>query len=370
MKKVLFLIHDLGPGGAEKVLVNLINNMDTKHFDITVMALFGGGVNEQFIKKDIRLIICHKKAFPGNTHVMKLFSPKQLYRFYIKEHYDIVISYLEGPSARIASGCWDPNTKLVTWIHCTMRSQKELVKSFRSVKEAISCYTRFNNRIFVSEDVMKAFKKVSHIDGSCQVLYNTNDTNKILLESCEEIDYDIFNSSKFNICGMGKLTANKGFDRLLRVHSKLVHEGYAVHIYVIGEGEERAALTQYIEENSLSDSVTLLGYQTNPYKFISHCDLYVCASHYEGFSTAATEALIVGTPVCSVEVSGMKEMLGDNNEWGIVTENNEEALYEGIKFLLDDTTVLKNYKEKAIQRGKTFSTENTVRAVEDMLETL
>ena len=48
MKKILFLIHDLGPGGAEKVLVNLVNNMDPQQFDITVMTLFGGGVNEQF----------------------------------------------------------------------------------------------------------------------------------------------------------------------------------------------------------------------------------------------------------------------------------------------------------------------------------
>lgn len=63
----------------------------------------------------------------------------------------------------------------------------------------------------------------------------------------------------------------------------------------------------------------------------------------------------------------MKEMLGENNEWGIVTENDEEALYRGIKQLLDDPALLAHYKEKAAQRGKTFSTENTVRAVEEML---
>ena len=49
--KILFLIHDLGQGGAEKVLVNLVNNMDHEKFDITVIALFGGGVNEQFLDK-------------------------------------------------------------------------------------------------------------------------------------------------------------------------------------------------------------------------------------------------------------------------------------------------------------------------------
>ena len=67
------------------------------------------------------------------------------------------------------------------------------------------------------------------------------------------------------------------------------------------------------------------------------------------------------------KISGMKEMLGEHNEWGIVTENSEEALYQGIKDLLDHPDKLAHYKEKAIARGKSFSTENTVRAVEDML---
>ena len=63
----------------------------------------------------------------------------------------------------------------------------------------------------------------------------------------------------------------------------------------------------------------------------------------------------------------LKFLLGEHNEWGIVTENSEEALYQGIKDLLGYPDKLAPYKEKAIKRGKTFSTENTVRAVEKML---
>ncbi len=126
-------------------------------------------------------------------------------------------------------------------------------------------------------------------------------------------------------------------------------------------------LERFIAEHELKDAITLLGYQTNPYKYVSRCDLFVCASHAEGFSTAATEALIVGTPVCTVEVSGMKEMLGENDEYGIVTENSEEALYEGIKRLLDDPALLAHYRKQAALRGERFSTEKTVKAVEDML---
>ena len=85
---------------------------------------------------------------------------------------------------------------------------------------------------------------------------------------------------------------------------------------------------------------------------------------------AKARALIVGTPVCTVEVSGMKEMLGKHNEFGIVTDNNEDALYEGIKSLLDDPGLLAHYKKQAALRGNDFSTEYTVKAVEDMLLSL
>jgi hypothetical protein len=68
-----------------------------------------------------------------------------------------------------------------------------------------------------------------------------------------------------------------------------------------------------------------------------------------------------------VEVSGMKEMLGENNEFGIVTDNSENSLYEGIKMLLDEPVTLEQYRIRAAKRGKCFSTEHTTRAVESML---
>jgi len=67
-----------------------------------------------------------------------------------------------------------------------------------------------------------------------------------------------------------------------------------------------------------------------------------------------------------VEVSGMKEMLGENDEYGIVTENDEVALYQGIKKLLDDPALLTHYRTQAAFRGKDFRTEETVKAVEEL----
>ena len=128
MKKVLFIIHDLSVGGAEKVLVNLVNNMDKTKFEITVMSLFDVGVNKQFLNDDVKYISCFKYPIPGNSHYLKLLSPKQLYKWLIKDDYDIVVSYLEGPTARIVGGAPD-GIKVVSWVHCTMHNKHELAMS-------------------------------------------------------------------------------------------------------------------------------------------------------------------------------------------------------------------------------------------------
>lgn len=369
MKKVLFLIHDLGHGGAEKVLVNLVNNMDHTKFDITVMALFGGGVNEQFLAPHIKLINCFPKAFPGNSHLMKLLSPPQLHRLLIKETYDIEIAYLEGPSARVISGCTDPRTKLVSWIHIEQHSAEKAAASFRGVSEAKRCYSRFQKIVCVSENVRQDFQEALQIDVPHVVLYNTNETAKILSLKDEPVDL-AFSERELKLVGVGKVLKSKGFDRLARIHVRLKKQGYPVHTYILGIGPERENIEVYLRQEHCQDSFTFLGYQTNPYKYVSKCDLFVCASFAEGFSTAATEALVLGIPVITTRVSGMEEMLGSNGEYGVITENDEDALYQGIKGLLSMPERLDYYRKKAKDRGSHFSTEQTVCAVEEMLEQL
>ena len=371
MIKILFLIHDLSVGGAEKVLINLVNNMDATKFDITVMTLFGGGINEQFLSPNIRHVNCFKKAIPGNSHFMKIFSPHVLHKHLIKEQYDIEVAYLEGPAARIISGCSNGNTKLISWIHIEQKSRKNAARAFRNYNESYKCYRHFGNIVCVSETVKKDFCTLySSINRPIDVLYNTNESEKIKKQSVVIVEENIFYENELKLIGVGKIVANKGFDRMARILKRLRENGFPVHWYVLGVGPEQEKIEHYLRENNLQSYFTFLGYQTNPYKYVFNCDLFVCASFAEGFSTATAEALIVGTPVCTVEVSGMKEMLGNNNEYGIVTNNNEDALYFAIEKMLSNPQMLKHYKQKAIERGKMFSTENTVKKVEDFFGNL
>lgn len=369
MKKILFVIHDLHHGGAEKVLVNLVNNMDRRNSDITVMALFGGGVNKQFLKKDVKLIVCHKRVVRGNSKIMKIFSPRILFDYYIKDKYDIIVSYLEGPSARIVSGCSDRNTKLISWIHVEQHDRNTACSAFRNYKEALECYRKFDCTVCVSEYVKKDFQSIFPVENPVYVLYNTNETDQIQELAKEPVDDILFKDDEIKLVGVGKLMPNKGFDKLARVHARLIKEGYKVHTYILGEGPERNKIEKIVDENGCADTFTVLGYRTNPYKYVVKCDIFVCSSVAEGFSTAATEALILGIPVVTTRVSGMEEMLGKNNEFGIVVDGtDEDKLYDGLKVIVSSLKIREKYRDKAMERSKIFSKENTVSEVEKLFE--
>ena len=368
-KKILFLIHDLGVGGAEKVLVNLVNHMNRELFDITLISLFGGGVNERFIAPHIHYRAIWNKSLPGNSKIMKLLTPKQLHNKIIKEHYEIEISYLEGPCARIISGCTDSNTKLVSWIHIEQHTPKVAAYAFRCFEESKRCYERFDRTVCVSEMVRQDFLSIYPTVKNIIVRYNTIETEKILVLKDEPVDHVGFQKDEIKLVAVGKISKQKGFDRLARIINRLRMDGFPVHLYALGVGRDQKGIEEYLKTNRLENYFTFLGYQTNPYKYVARCDLFVCASLAEGFSTATMEALVLGTPVCTVEVSGMKELLGQNNEWGVITKNDDQDLYEKIKELLRPEMLL-HYKEQAKIRGKKFSTDETVKAVEDTLLSL
>lgn len=366
MIKVLFFIPSLGHGGAERVLVNLVNHMDKSKFDITVQTMFDVGIYQNQLEEKVKYIGGLKWYFPGNTKVYKLFSPKQLYKFYIKKKYDIIVSYLEGPSARVVSGCTD-DVKLVSWIHIEQISDKYVTQVFRNMREANNCYNKYDEIVCVSDTVKQDFQNIFNINKVPIVLYNTVETDVIKEKSIEQVEDIQFDENEINLCSVAKLMKSKGYDRLIPVCKKLLDNGLPVHLYLVGKGEEKESLTNQAKELGISDKVTFVGFKSNPYKYVKNSDLYVCSSRREGFSTAVTESLVVGTPVVSTNCSGAVELLGENNEYGIVTENNEEALYQGVKEMLTGEKGLEYYKQKAQERGKKFDTEETVKAVEDML---
>lgn len=364
MKKILFFIPTLGGGGAEKVLINLVNNLSKEKYDITVQTLFDIGINKRFLSNDIKYISVFKKRVRGNIHFLKLFNREFLFKKMIKDQYDIIISYLEGPTTRIVSGCTNPNTKLINWVHTEMRNLKEFKSSYRSEKEMKKTYEKYDMTIFVAESTRENFMKFTGFKLKQEkVIRNIIDIKDIIIRANETNEEE---KRRLTLVTLARLTQSKGYDRLLRIHKRLLDEGIEQDLWILGEGEERKKIEEFVKENSLYESVKLYGYKENPYKYLKQADIYVCASYIEGYSTAVTEAIIIGKPVVTTNCSGMHELL-ENGKYGLIVENKEEALYNGIKKMILNKEIREQYEKLSLVRRKYFEIEKQLQQINEIL---
>lgn len=370
MIKILFLINTLGGGGAEKVLVNLVNNMDRSQFDITVETMFSGGVNQTILKPDIKYICKNAFTMKGISHIYKFLPSKYLYKKFInQEKYDIIVAYMHNLPVKVITGCQYPATKLIGWLHCGTVEEKTYCTCWHTKNSANKSYNRCDVLVGVSKLVVKEFERFFNVTTDCCSIFNTNDTKLIKTLSQEKPTVAI-NQETISISTVGRLSFEKGNDRLVNAANELLNQGYDFHVFIIGEGAEKQNLIEQIQKYGIENNVHLLGFHKNPYAIVRNTDIFVCPSRIEGFSTAVTEAVILNKPVVSTEVSGAKEILGENNEFGLVVENSTDGVYEGIKRLLDDNSLLSHYRAQAEKRAVDFETEKTVQQAEDLFKSL
>ena len=358
MKQKILICHfDLSHGGAEKVLVNLLKCLDYSKYEVSLLLLFKYGVNLQSLPSNVKVIyLFNRKPFRGITVLLKLLPPRLLHKLLIKEKYDIEIAYLEGAPTRIISGCPNEDTKLFSWVHT--RVGKDFFNPYRSLNEAKKAYHRFNKVVFVSDATKQVFQTKTGWDNLlCEVCHNVIDVEEIKTLSQESISIDL-SHLKINMCSVGKLTEQKGHTRMIRILSELNHKlTKDWQLFILGNGDQKQYIEDMLEEYGLKDHVHLLGYDTNPYKYVSKMDVFICASYNEGYSTAVTESIVVGTPVITTDCPGMSEILGDSGA-GIIVENSYEGLRDITEALLTGKIDIQSLKLNAIKRAKHFERSN------------
>ena len=367
MIKILFFIDSITGGGAEKVLRTLVNNMDQSKFEITVQTL--DEVDPaQYLAPGIRYKAINRcKTFWGKKlfhYWVRLCAElKWLYPLYIKDDYDIEIAYLECGPTKIIAGSTNEKAKKLAWIHCDLSKREELSGQAESLKKH---YREYHRVVCVSETVKRSYVQYFGHDPESVVVYNVNDEKEILQKA------DAFSVEKQDVltfAAIGRLSYEKGNDRLLEACKMLKDTGYTFNLWLIGDGPERENLMKQAFDSGLKDRVAFLGFQTNPYPYMRSADVIVTPSRYEGFSTVVTEAMILGKPVMTTPCSGMDELLG-NNEFGLITEDSVEGIYQGMKRMLDDTGFRAHYAQKAAVRGRDFSKDKLVKKTERFFEEL
>lgn len=361
MKKILFLINTLDGGGAELVLTDTANALSEK-YDVTVMTVSDGGVHEKrlcdrvryksivkFKSKSLRRIFTYLISF--------VLPPAIVHKLFIGNRYDYEIAFLEGVPTKIISAA---KTIKYAWVHIDLVNTFGLEKVHKNMQKHIECYKKFDKIICVAETVKEAFSKRFGIADNVEVKYNIVD-DALIRERAEEA---INKKEKIRIVSVGRLARQKGYDRLLDVLGKLHRENVSFELILVGKGEEYDSLKKQAEELGIADCVEFAGFSGNPYKYMNSADFLVFPSRAEGYSTVATEAVILGKPIVVSDCSGMKEIFGDS-EYGIVTDC-DETLYEAIKKMLCDSALRERYAKKARERAKDFSMDARVKELEEL----
>lgn len=350
MKKLAIFIYSLGSGGAERVVATLLPILNLK-FEVHLILM-----NDK-ISYEIPEVKIHylENSTPSENNLAKFLKLPLLALKYKKlcENLNIDLQFVllnrpnyialmakkMGLKAKlIINECTTPS---VIYRHKNTNSfiNKFLIKKLYNQADLILA-----NSVGNKEDLIQNFNINKH---KCDILYNAIDLENILEKSKQEIDF----KEPF-ILSVGRLDHGKNHKMLIRAYSKI---NTKLKLVILGEGILKNELLNLINDLNLNDKVFLLGFDNNPYKYMSKCDFFAFASSFEGFSNVLIECLACGCAVLSTDhKSGAKELFLDNQYGLLVEVDNEKAMQEGLEKMCFDEELKQNYKNKAFSRAKEF----------------
>ena len=370
MVRILFIVPSLQFGGLENAQINLANALVENGYDVTVMTYGSEDDLLERLDKRVRYIYkpfkAHKlmKRIPYIRHKFyddgmweTRVSAKTLYKYYVgNEDYDIEIAYFRGLAIKIISGSTNTHSTKLAFVHSDFEKCVGITNNFRNMEDTVKAYSKFDRIVCVSEKVRESFSKIIGFPEKTVTINNIIPADSITLLSKETVDIE---KTGFTVITVGHIIPLKGHKRLIDSVIKLHIERYDISLWIVGDGICRSELEEYTNGY---DYIRFLGMQSNPYRFISKADMYVCSSFYEGFPLTVCEAMICGTPVLSTKCAGSCEIL-DNGEYGMITENSEEGIFQGLKELLTNTKLLKEYREKLPDRISYFDKDTIIKKI-------
>lgn len=372
--KVVFMVQQLVCGGAEQALYDLISLLDKTKFDVSVLALVGGGVWEDkfraagipvtnifyrrpqsgspmvFMKHQLRKMRIHSVMWKDSRKLLKMFVPQET---------DIVVAYSMWGDENAALAY---DTKHVRFIHGNVANNPD----FRKIIEDNLKFMREYQRIIcVSQESYHAFRQFTGLKDTVRMYYNplNSETVRQLARQTVELPSDVP-----VICAVGRLAPEKGYDRLIRIHKDILQQGTAHRLVLVGDGPEKEKLMRTVRETGTEESVIFAGYQSNPYPYMKNSRFLVSSSFTEGLPVIAMEALSLGIPIVSA-VPSIGEIFG-NECCGIITENDNESLKEGIRKMLLDEAFYAEARQGACSRSTFFDGRRMVKEIEDMFTEL
>lgn len=379
-KKILIRIGSLRHGGAEKVLVTFLKNLPSDKYEIDLLLNLNSGKYLPEVPGWINILHLHqgemittnrpheiprKAARVIHEKILKKF-PNLLYKGKLKnKQYDIEFAAIHGMRDEILGSPLKSSKKIV-WIHNDLSQ----VKGYTN--DEIRKFFGFDKIMVISEKIEQLFHDLAKSETEKQKIvkiYNPLDTEEFIAKADLPVVNYQFDQDVPTFISVGTVFPQKGFDRLLKVHKKLLDEGFQHKVLIVGDGYDFENIKKLKSELGVDQTATMLGFTDNPYPYFKKADFYILSSRYEGFPTVLFEAITLKKKIISTDVSGANEMLNDG-ELGLIVENSEEGIYNGMKKALSEPEFFNKYPERLMNYEMPFNLKNSVSKIVSIVDEL
>ncbi|TPV33367.1 glycosyltransferase [Paucihalobacter ruber] len=311
---IAFILPNLLPGGAERVISFIAQNLNPKKFNSTLIIM-GFSKDASYDIRNINVVFFEKQRVSKGA-----FS---LVKFLKKNKLDIVVSANDHLNTLIAYvSLLFPTVKFISR---EVTIQSSMVEMFSQRKHSFNLlsylsrnrYNYFDKIICQSQDMLQDLKKRNNIKNDKLIVINNPISNNFKVKNKHQ-DNEIK-----QFVTVGRLSKEKGHARLLSVLSKI---NYPFHYTIIGDGPEKENIYNLTLKHGLSSKITHVNFTNEVHKYLAKSDLFLQGSFYEGFPNSLMESCAVGTPVLAFNVPGGTKEIIKNGINGYMVDSEEDFL--------------------------------------------
>ncbi|MCI6899958.1 MAG: O-antigen ligase family protein [Tenericutes bacterium] len=352
-KELLFSINDLRVGGIETAIINLLNNIDHKKYNVTLVMEEKTGVLLKNVNKNVKvqeLKVSNNKNIiirKGINFIRKLnFSILNYHKF----DFSCCYATYSLSANKIALTASKNNSIYVHSNYRYIYKDKTEFKNFFNCRNISS----FRRIIFVANEAEKDFIKIyPELKNKCLVLNNFIDPDKILKLSTEKISETHPKNKKLFVF-IGRLDdSSKKVSRAINLLKSLSD----VNLLIVGDGPDRKMYEDLVTKNDLSKRVTFVGQKTNPYPYIKLADYIILTSDYEGFPVTYLEAITLHKRILTtIDVSD--ESINIGKDYATIISMDEKEMLKDVQKELSSPRKIKDIDIKKIQEERLEKLEN------------
>ncbi len=376
MKKILIVMTSLYNGGAEKSLVNLLNELPFDKYQVDLLLFMKKGIFLKQVPAEVNIIDTPyeiEKLYGYKLNFGKLFlmkyvggmvakiftrsdSERRAFRwkwFYsrvipkLDTYYDVALGYMPCEIIYYLDEKVNAGRK-IGWVHNDYRSSKY------PHKYDDKHFANLDALVSISDTCVNILKEeFPEIKNKIYCLQNIT-SSKTIEKRANEFYPKEYNEKEVNLISIGRLHEQKGFDLAAHAASIMKKRGISFNWFIIGGGDEgKKKLESLIRKENISDCFKLLGTRENPYPYIKNATIFVQPSRYEGKSVVLDEAKILSVPIIATAYPTVHDQIKEDKE-GVIVSLTPEGIAKGI----EEVIIHDKIREKLIAYLKDYEYGN------------